>query len=203
MSKRPSILFLSQWYWPEPIGTGFAIARTAEILIERFSTVTVFTTRPHYPGAKIYNDYVSGELDHQVQNGVAIERLWTVTAKGGGLIARIKSEFAFFLSVMWRRLFGARINFDIVISVCPSIFAVFAGWLYALGGRRHVCIVHDIQSGLADGLQLAGVGYIARIIRFLERFAFNRCDALVVLNEGMRSELHSIGVTKPVMVIPP
>src|SRR3712207_651253 len=48
------VLILTQWYWPELIGTGFYSADLAEWLAGKGSQVAVITNRPSYPGTKVF-----------------------------------------------------------------------------------------------------------------------------------------------------
>jgi len=89
-----------------------------------------------------------------------------------------------------------------VILLCPSILAVALGIAATKAGGRHVAIVHDIQSGLAQGLRMAGAGLLGRAMRWCERAVLNRVDVVVVLSAEMRSQLIANGVRSPIAVVP-
>jgi colanic acid biosynthesis glycosyl transferase WcaI len=68
-------------------------------------------------------------------------------------------------------------------------------------GARCVAIVHDIQSGMAQGLGITG-RLLVKALQTLERATFNRCDMIVVLSEEMRKTLRDAGVERPIEVHP-
>jgi colanic acid biosynthesis glycosyl transferase WcaI len=194
------VLIVSQWFWPELIGTGFYSGDLGFWLAGRGSTVEALTNRPNYPGPEVFAEYRDGRRDREEERGVAIVRLRTWVPPSGRALHRIASEMLFFLRAA-PRLWGKRLGADAtVVSFCPSVMAVLAASLVRAG--RHVAIVHDIQSGLAQSLALAKSGVVAKVFRAVERFCLNRADQIVVLSDEMRAVLRSIGVTRPISVVP-
>jgi colanic acid biosynthesis glycosyl transferase WcaI len=194
------VLIISQWFWPELIGTGFYSGDLGFWLAERGSSVEALTNRPNYPGPKVFPDYRDGRRDREEERGVAIVRLPTWVPPSGRAPHRILSEMLFFVRAA-PRLWGRRLGGDgTVVSFCPSVMAVLAASLVRAG--RHVAVVHDIQSGLAQSLALAKSGLAANLFRAVERFCLNRADEVVVLSDEMRAVLRSIGVNRPISVVP-
>lgn len=69
---------------------------------------------------------------------------------------------------------------------------------------KHIVVVHDIQSGLAEGLQLGkGFKLILKLIKKVESIALNKADQIVVLTEGMRNSLNEIGVNDQIISLVP
>ena len=196
------VLIITQWYWPELIGTGFYSADLAEWLAGKGSQVTVITNRPSYPGTKVFPAYRDGHRDHEEVSGVAIERLATWVAPSGSVRHRLMAEAHFLIRAGLRLLRRGRERGSAVVSFCPSMLAVLAASLACGRGSRHVAIVHDIQSGLAQSLGLAQSGLVTRLIKAVERFCLNRADQLVVLSEQMRSVLRELGIARPIAVVP-
>jgi colanic acid biosynthesis glycosyl transferase WcaI len=193
------VLIVSQWFWPELIGTGFYSGDLGFWLAGQGTKVEVVTNRPSYPGSSIFPEYRSGRRDRENAQGVLIERLPTWVAPSGRALHRIASEFHFLLRSiprLWRRRLGPR---GAVVSFCPSVMAVLAA---SLVRGRHVAVVHDIQSGLAQSLALAKSGAVAGILRRVERFSLNRADQIIVLSDEMRAVLRSLGVHRPIAVVP-
>ncbi len=202
VGRRPSgrVLIVAQWFWPELIGTGFYSGDLGFWLAASGTAVEAVTNRPSYPGSSIFPEYRSGRRDRELAAGVRIERLPTWVAPSGRALHRIASEFHFLVRAvprLARRRLGPGGS---VISFCPSIMAVLAASL--VRGARHVAIVHDVQSGLAQSLAIARSGLVAKALRAVERFSLNRADEIVVLSEEMREVLRSMGVTRPISVVP-
>jgi len=196
------LLVVTQWYPPELIGTAFYSGDLAEWFAEQGSGVTVLTNRPSYPGDEIFPGYRDGERDREVLNGVAVRRVPARIARGGGAKARILAEIYFVVRGLLALATGRVARSQAVVSFCPSIMAVFLGWIACRRGGRHVTVVHDIQSGLAAGLGMVSGGMFMRLIRAAERFCLNRSDHLVVLSEQMGEALVGLGVDRPISIVP-
>jgi colanic acid biosynthesis glycosyl transferase WcaI len=196
------LLVVTQWYRPELIGTAFYSGDLAEWFAENGSRVTVLTNRPSYPGDAIFPEYRNGDRDREVLNGVAVRRLSARIAKGGGTKARILAEIYFVARGLLALATGRVARSQTVVSFCPSVMAVFLGWIACRRGGQHMAVIHDIQSGLAAGLGMLGSSALLRLIRATERYCLNRADHLVVLSEQMRDALLSLGVKRPIAIVP-
>lgn len=196
------VLMVSQFYRPEPIGSAPFCGDLAEALAAAGHRVDVLTARPSYPQNIVYERYRSGELDSETLAGVDIRRIATYLKPGGSTIDRLLNESSFMLNggaTLFRNRRERRP--DIVVALCPSVFTVLLATAMRRKGTRCVALVHDIQSGIAEGLGMMGGG-IVHGLRTLERTAFNRCDLLIVLSEEMRERLRQIGVRRPIHVHP-
>ncbi|ALG74319.1 glycosyl transferase [Azospirillum thiophilum] len=196
------LLLVAQSYWPEPAGSAPMMTDLATAFAAAGTETTVLTARPNYPGNRVYDGYADGSQDSLTVDGVLIERLRTIPPAGGGMKARLIHEgvlHAGFVAVLARGRVGRH---KAVLSLCPSILSVALADRFRAPGGRHIAIVHDIQSGLAGALGMGGKAAV-KAIRAMERTALNRADAIVVLSEPMRGVLEDLGVTRPIMVIPP
>lgn len=199
---RPDVLLLSQYYRPEAIGSAPFCGDLAEALAASGMRVRVTTARPHYPDNVVFPAYRDGTRDRETLNGVEIVRVPTHVGAAGSALHRLAGEGSFLLRG------GAALLRDrqardaaLIISLCPSVLSVALGGLMRRRGRRHVALVHDIQSGLANGLGMTG-RTMSTALQRLERLSFNRCDLIVVLSEEMRHTLRDAGVTAPILVHP-
>lgn len=205
MLARPFVteaLVVTQYYWPEPIGTAPYCTDLAERLAADGTAVQVATGRPHYPGNRIFPDYADGGNDRQAVNGVRIERLRTWIPKKKDAVHRILHEFLFFAQGVIALATGRIKRRAFVLSVSPSILAVLLGALAKKWSGRHVALVHDIQSGLAAGLGMVGQGLPLRAMRRFEALVLNRVDLVLVLSDEMRRQLVGQGVRTRVEVLP-
>jgi glycosyltransferase involved in cell wall biosynthesis len=69
-------------------------------------------------------------------------------------------------------------------------------------GGRHVALVHDVQSGLAQSLGIVRFALLVRLMRLAERIILNRVDLILVLSAEMAATLRGLGVTQPIEVLP-
>ena len=200
-SPRQSVLVVAQFYWPELIGSAPYCTEAAEWFAARGAQVDVLAARPHYPSAAGFPEYLNGARDREIVAGCRIARVSVRERRGSGAKARILSELSFLLGGL--RLLAMRQvpRRDRVVAFCPSMLSLLLGRVACKRSGRLVGVVHDIQSGLADGLGM-GAGGLVRGMRLAERLLFNRCDALIVLSDSMRRELCGLGVTRPIHVVP-
>jgi len=197
------VLVLSNYYFPEPTGSAPPISDLSFWLAENGVKTGVLTARPSYPQAAVFDGYRRGERDAEVLRGVAVRRLWTHVGASRGLIGRLLGEFSFIVTALWARALGTAPRARHVICVCPSIFTVVIAGLFRGRGGRVLCIVHDIQSGLAQALGFGGGKLALRLLRGVEVWALNRCDVVVALSEGMAGALRGMGVAAPIIILPP
>lgn len=190
-------------YAPEPTGSAPVIQELAEWLARSGCAVEVVTVRPSYPEPRILPGYDRGERDDMVENGVRVRRWPTRAVTKSAILARVGPEARFMIDLAVGALVGRFRKTDALISLCPSILTVLGGLVVARGSTRHVAVVHDITSGLGAALGLNAGGPVMRLLRGLERFSLNRVDHVVALSTEMEGALRRIGVTTPILVVPP
>ncbi len=195
-------LFVTQYYKPELIGSGPSCADVAEWLAKHGRRVTVLTGFPRYPLGQTFPDYDKKGPWRETLNGVLVERLSTRMPRSGSALSRILGDASFLLAGIWAIARGRVSRRFVVLSLCPSILSVALGVLARRRGGRHIAIVHDIQSGLAEGLGMVGSAWLLRVMRWCERVVLNKTDLIAVLTHEMRQQLRRIGVVAPIEVMP-
>ncbi|MEX1152333.1 glycosyltransferase family 4 protein [Parvibaculum sp.] len=197
-----SALLVTQYYRPELIGSAPFCGDVAEWLRRHGVPVEVLTSRPHYPGNEVFADYRSGERDLEILNNVPVTRLPTRAPRNGGAVQRIASAGYFLAQGLKTIAQGGVARREIVVSLSPSILAVILGNFARARNGRHIVIVHDIESGLAQGLGIAGGRFILGLLRKIEGIALNRADLILVLSEEMKAQLEARGVRRPIGSLP-
>lgn len=194
-------LLITQYYRPEPIGSGPFCAELAEWIGQHGRAVTVLTSVPHYPTRTIFSSQTTSPR-REVINGVRVQRLHNWIPDRATALRRIASEAHFLvlglLAIATRRTRRRHL----ILSLCPSILSVALGAMAKSRDGRHVALVHDIQSGLASGLGMVRNQRMLRAMRWCERVVLNRVDLIVVLSHEMKAQLRAIGVHKPIDVVP-
>jgi len=201
-AQAEDTLFVTQYYRPEWIGSGPYCGDMAEWLTTHDLDVRVLTGRPHYPSDAVFKDYRSGTRDHEILSGVAVTRVPNRILPGGGAARRMVTDAHFLFRSLIEVLFGRVRRRSYVVSLCPSILTVILGVIMKRQGGRHIAVIHDIESGLAEGLGMMGGGFILNCLRFVERVALNHTDFVLVLSDNMRAQLRARGVTVPIQVLP-
>jgi colanic acid biosynthesis glycosyl transferase WcaI len=196
------MLFVTQYFAPEQIGSGPFCAELAEWWAHNSGPVTVLTSRPHYPAFRVFPDYGEGRRRDEVIDGVTIARVANWIPPRPTALRRIASELHFFFLGLLALAGGRVKRADLVLSLCPSILSVLLGALATRRGGKQVAIVHDIQSGLAEGLAMISNRWLVNVMKWGERIILNRADLIVAPTDEMAAQLRRIGVTSPIDVMP-
>lgn len=200
-ADRPT-LFVSQYYWPELIGSGPYCADMAEAIARHGVRVKVFTCRPHYPGGVVPQAYQGGSQDSQTRGAVGIERVPPRMPQERGAAGRIRSDLSYLMKGLRALMRGRISRSDSVVSFCPSILTVFLGIVATRRHGHHLAVVHDIPSGLAAGLGMVNNRFMVKAMRWLEKTVLNRVGTVIVLSHNMRRHLEEMGVRTPIEVLP-
>ncbi len=193
------VLFITPYYRPEIIGSGPFCADLAEWLAAHARPVRVLTMQPHYPQRSTFR---ARRPASETINDVVVERLGVWTPASRTTLGRIMGECLFLLAGLWALLRGRVTRASLVLSLCPSILGVVLGAIAKRRDGQHVVIVHDIQSGMAGGLRMAGGSCLGKAIALCERVVLNRVDLIAVLSLEMRDRLRHLGIRTPVEVMP-
>ncbi len=197
------ILYLSPYFWPEEIGSSSYCTDLAVWLSGRGHEVRAVSFRPHYPSASAFQEWAGGARDEERYAGLSISRVAVRDRGGGGVMDRLKIDLAFLGRVCRRALKGEFRGTDVVVAYVPTIFTLYGAKLVGiLTGAPIVCVVHDIESGLASSLGFAKNRALLFVMRIIERVGLNFARDVVVLTEGMREELRRLGCGRPITVLP-
>lgn len=197
-----SALIVTQHFRPEVIGSAPYCTDLADWLAGQGRPVTVLTGRPHYPNPDDFAAFNATAPHCEAAGGMVVERLRSWAPRRRSALLRIVSECLFLLAGLTALLSGRVARHNMVVSLAPSIFAVMLGVAATKRGGRHFAMVHDIQSGLAQGLNFVRSGLLLRLMQFCERITLNRLDGVFVLTEEMRAQLRRLGVTAPIEILP-
>lgn len=192
------ILFLTQWFQPEPTFKGLAFA---EALKARGHEVEVLTGFPNYPGGTLYPGYRVRPVRREVMNGIPVTRGALYPSHGRSAIGRMANYASFALSTTLLIL-GRRAP-DVVYVYSPPMTA--AAGAVVLRMLRRVPFVIDVQDLWPDTLVATGMvreGALLRLIGGWTNFALRRAAHIVVLSQGFHQRLQGRRLGVPVAVIP-
>lgn len=179
------ILYLTQWFEPEPAFKGLAFARALKAAGHEVEVATGF---PNYPSGRAYPGYAPRPYRRDVMDGIVVHRLWLYPSHDGDALRRMLNYGSFFLSSLlfglWR---GGR--YDIVYvyhpPLTPALAAACFGWV------RRLPFVLDVQDLWPDTVAASGMAgkRIVGVIERLCRFAHGRAAAIVCQSDGIREAL--------------
>lgn len=195
-TSTPLLTVVSPTFHPEPIGTPLYATDLSRWFVERGWRVRVVTGQPFYPEFKRHKGY-GRRTRYDRLGDIEIFRLPTVVPRGGRVPWRAASELNFAIQGFVRssqlRAPGS------VLSISPGTPWVARVGAALSGDRCQVCLVHDLQSGLAAG---RAPSIAARMLRANEVRSLNKAGTVTTLTHDMAVTLRRMGLQRPTEVVP-
>jgi colanic acid biosynthesis glycosyl transferase WcaI len=179
------ILYLTQWFEPEPAFKGSAFAKA---LREAGHEVEVVTGFPNYPGGKVYAGYRLRPFYREVVDGILVRRLLLWPSHDRSVLGRAANYLSFFLTALVFCLLNMR-RFDLVYVYHPPITPAFAAALAGMVWK--VPFVVDIQDLWPDSVAASGMGNVT-MLRAIDRICglvYRHAAHIVCQSEGMSQRL--------------
>ena len=184
------ILFLTQWFNPEPFfkGLPFAIA-----LKERGHEVEVLTGFPNYPGGKVYAGYRVRLHRREKMDGIRVHRVALYPSHDKSAVRRIINYISFSISTFllgpWLVKKPDVIYIYNLITLGPPAFL-----LRFLFGSKVIIDVQDLWPESVTNSQMLGNMAALNVLSAICGWIYRRADYLVVLSPGFKKELIKRGV---------
>ena len=200
ISGAPSVLILSQHYWPE----SFRINEIAQSLREAGCDVSVLTGQPNYPDGAVFPGYrATGWGREQHPAGYTIHRV-PLRPRGGGGARRLVANYLSFIAAgcLWGPwlLRGRRIDVVFVYGTSPILQAIVGMLLRRTHGARLVTWVQDLwpQSLEATGYVRSPrtLAAVAAVVRWIYRHN----DLLLVQSPAFLPAVRAMAGATPVEV---
>jgi lipopolysaccharide/colanic/teichoic acid biosynthesis glycosyltransferase/glycosyltransferase involved in cell wall biosynthesis len=185
------ILFVTQWFEPEPSFKGLLYIRE---LVARGNDVQVLTGFPNYPGGKVYPGYRIRPWMREQMEGIQILRvaLYPSHNKSGHLRALNYLSFAFSTAVIGSLLIRKP---DVMYVYHPPITVGFAASV--IGFFRRTPFVIDVQDLWPDTVAASGMLSNSAVLSTLDKvcsFVYSRARHITVLSPGVKQALVNRGV---------
>ncbi len=201
------ILFINQYYPPDPAATGQFLSDLAEELVRLGHEVRVICSYGSYEGKR---DAAWKREAVHVSSGGGKGRLTVrrVAAFGFGRSSgtgRLTDYLSFYISALLHSLFGPRP--DVVICLTTPPYIGFIGVaMRRLRGSRFVQWVMDLYPDVmvAHGM-ISPHGLVARILRLLTNFVLGNADSIWALGPYMKKRIQSStqsGLHERITVVP-
>lgn len=188
------ILFVSQYYPPEPGAAARRISDIAAHLARFGHEVTVLTNLPNYPTGVVPPEYQHGKNRLETIDGVRVVRVQGVIRPNRGFVSRLMSYLSFPLAAGFRG--GRRVGKpDVILVVSPPLFTSIAGRM--LARRKHcpfIFNVADLWPESAIALGAIRKGALSWVAERLEWTTYKRAAAVWVVTQGIRDRLLQRGV---------
>lgn len=194
--KFPRVLFVCQWYAPEPVSQpGWIVSA----LRRRGADVAVLTGIPNYPTGKLAPGYSAWRPRAEVLDGVRVWRTPLYASHDANPLRRFLNYASWAIS---GALFGAlrfrSVDVALVYS-SPATAAVPAMVARVLFGTPYVLLVQDVwpDSILSSGFLPGRLGRVARrVVSVFAESAYAMASHILVISPGMTDLLESRGVPR-------
>lgn len=184
MSKR--ILFITQWFEPEPTFKGLLFAKE---LVSRGFEVEVITGFPNYPGGKLYDGYRLKLIQKEKIDGVLISRVPLFPSHSKNKLGRIVNYLSFgFSSLIYGLIFSKRP--DVIYAYHPPLTVGFSALIIKIFKR--VPVILDIQDMWPDTLKATGMINNPKLLGLISKICslvYSSVSKIVVLSPGFKSLL--------------
>jgi colanic acid biosynthesis glycosyl transferase WcaI len=184
------ILYLTQWFEPEPMIKGVKFVRGLQDLGHEVEVVTGF---PNYPTGKVYPGYKVKLYRREEIDGIVVHRLALYPSHDRSSFRRSLNYLSFMVTCAIFAAGRAR-RYDVIYSYPPitvGLAAAFAGWI----SRRP--FVLDIQDLWPDSVVKSGMGGGARlegVLNLMCNFTYRAAARIIVQSKGMKRVLIERGV---------
>jgi colanic acid biosynthesis glycosyl transferase WcaI len=190
------ILIVGTNYAPEKTATAPFATGLCEHLAEKGHEVTMVTTFPYYPEWRVQKDYRGHLYKTELIKGVKVRRVWHfVPSRASNLFQRLAHDFSFTLSAFLAGLFVR--DFDFVYCSFPPPFLGLTSYVLArLHRKPYVIKLYDLASDAALATGILREGFLVRLARAIEAFAYRNADVVVCLCQPFIERLVSRGIER-------
>ncbi len=184
------ILFLSQYFPPEPGAPAARVSELASAWVRAGHQVTVLTAMPNHPTGVVPEAYRGRGLVRERVDGVDVVRTWIYAAANSGRVRRSLAYASYAASaVAWGQMHTRAP--DVVVATSPQLLCGAAGRVAAAMHRApFVFEVRDLwpESIVAVGA-LSATHPVVRGLTVVEEGLYRAADAIVVVTDSFRTRL--------------
>lgn len=184
------ILYLTQWFEPEPMIKGLIFARG---LAERGHEVEVVTGFPNYPTGKLYAGYRIHLHRREVMDGIVVHRLPLYPSHDASSLGRILNYLSFFVSATIFSAFRAR-RFDVIYAYPPITVGLAASIASLVSKKPFVLDIQDLWPDSVVKSGMSGTKWMGSFLHHLCNFAYRRATQIVSQSKGIKKRLIERGV---------
>ena len=179
------ILFLTQWFQPEPFFKGLPFAKALAALGHDVEVLTGF---PNYPGGKVYPGYRVRLYQRETMDGIAVHRVALYPSHDKSAFRRILNYLSFSLSAFllgpWLVKKPDVIYVYNLVTLGPPAFL-----LRFLFGSKVIIDVQDLWPESVANSKILGNKTVLNVLNGICGWIYRGADQLTVLSQGFKQEL--------------
>ena len=179
------ILFLTQWFDPEPTPKGLLFAKK---LKELGHEIEILTAIPNYPLGKYYEGYKFKFFQEEFNDDIRIIRAPIYPSHDNSIFRRFLTYITFSFSSLLIGIFATR-KVDIIYAYHPPHVGFIA---MIIGFFKRAPYVHDVQDIWPDTFLSSETIRNKRVlflIRAFSNWVYRKASALIVISPGFKRSL--------------
>ena len=187
------ILFLSHYFPPEVNAPASRTFEHCREWVQLGHEVTVVSCVPNHPRGQVYRGYRNRFYQREVIEGIQLIRVWTYLSANEGFVKRTMNYVSFMLACVCA--VPRMPKCDVVISTSPQFFNGLAGFF--VSRLKSAPWVLEIRDLWPDSILAVGAienAAVIRTLRWLESFAYRRCEHLVPVTDAFERYMLEMGV---------
>lgn len=190
------ILVIGINYAPEKTAIAPFTTGLCEHLAGQGHDVTVVTAFPYYPEWRVHEGYRGHLYKTELIKNVKVRRVWHfVPSRASNLFQRLAHDLSFTFSAFLAGLFTQ--DFDVLYCSFPPPTLVLTVYVLAkLHRKPYVIKLPDLASDAALATGILREGFIIRLARAIEGFAYRNADDVVCLCQPFIERLVSRGTER-------
>lgn len=185
------VLFITQWFDPEPAFKGLDFARA---LRGAGHEVQVLTGFPNYPEGRLYPGYRMSPVRREVVDGIPVVRVALYPSHDRSALRRVLNYLSFALSASTLGLLSTEEVDVAYVYVPPATAMAPALFLRALRGIPYVLDVQDLWPDTVAATGMMGNGVALGVLGLACRAGYALADRISVLSPGFREKLAERGI---------
>ncbi len=185
------ILFISQWYAPEPVSLPSELAQS---LSERGHTVEVLTGYPNYPRGVVHEDYRMRGIMTEWMDKVRVVRAPLFPDHSTSPVKRVANYLSYAFSASVAALMRMKRPDVILVYHPPLTAAIPALVLSKLWRVPFVYRVHDMWPETLRATGLVTSDRVLGMVGWFARLVYAAADHVMVVSQGFRTNLIEKGV---------
>jgi glycosyltransferase involved in cell wall biosynthesis len=185
VTARRRILFVSQFFEPEPVYKGLSFCRGLQDLGYEVDVLTGF---PNFPGGKLHQGYKLRPIRRDTIEGVRVTRVPLYPSHDASGLKRALNFLSFFASVTLYLLLRWR-RYDLIYVYHPPITVPLAAAVAGLVRRTPLLV--EVQDLWPEAVASSGMANprIVKPIGAACRFVYRRARRIIAQSPGMAAEL--------------
>lgn len=192
------ILYVSQFFKPERVAAAFRAYDNAKAWNEAGEEITVFTGYPNFPTGKLFEGYKIKLLSEEKFDGIRVLRSKIIIKENTSKLKRIINSLSFLFFGIYNIIFKRKIigkDYDVVLGTSGTVLATIIAYVFSkINKIPFVLEIRDITYIQMLAVYKGKKTILYKLIKWLELFLCRKAKKIVVVTNGFKNELVSVGI---------